>query len=1251
MAKRQRRRDDVDGANGATADTGASTDADSTAGATAAVEQTNGNGKTASNGKLSEIPDEEEEQEEDEDDDDDEDEDADEDGDEPQRQQQQQQQEKPQVRSSKRQRLTSHDLQVARETAELFKSNIFKLEIDELIKELKLKDSHCLLIEKVLHKLHNIIQLVPDSEPLAFDDAVAYFGSSNVSIPFPDPKPSSLNYNLQYSAPDDVSLIGSFGLKTAVQQKNGMSVDVCLTMQKSLVQPKDYLNYRILYKQAFYLAYLTHHLSILAPQHNLPIKFKYDYHNGNKLCPSLVISSDPDSSSSKKDLLFNKTNFSIRILVGLPFGTFESKKLLPDRNCIRIQNSSISSIDELPPTPLYNASILSSTTYSYYLRYLYTTKKSTESFKDAAALGKLWLSQRGFSSNINEGGFGHFEFDILMAALLQGGGTSSNKILLHGYSSYQLFKGTIRYIATQDICDDGYLSFSSLIDENKSVYKKSGFNIPTIFDKNTKINLLWKMSKSSYSILKKYAIETMDLLNDVVKDRFNQIFLINNTNSYLKYDSVVSLPYSKLIELNEDKFGSLEKISFVTLENYLCNKIYKILLQALDDRVFQIDVHLSRNTQPWSIHKRKPSTNSNNSLHLIIGLFLNPSESDKRVTKGPLHTEKELGEKFVSFWGDKAQVRRYKDTTVQWSCLWDVSPTDSVVLTIVKYVLDRHLSNSANESHVLSNDIIVNSSKFTSLLPSPLVPHSSNSQPLILPQHFISLKASFDELVKDLMSLDLTLRVRSVLPTSPSLRNTSLLLPVPFATGNPDFYNECVLQFESSSRWPDEINALEDTKTAFLLKVCNELLEKYSDDYLDAYIVKDKTSIPYNPNISVLKVLKRDGYGFSIRVITENDEFLYLRAIQSASKATSGPSQLSSVELSYIRFMQKYINAVKHHRSISILATHFPYYSATVRLFKLWLDSQMILNHIPEEVVELIVLQSFVDPAPYGIPGSVMAGFLRVLSFLSTWNWREEPLILDLSREFNSNYETNPNKESYVDKISDRLDLTTFQTINQSFVKLRESDPQGVKVPYFIGTKEDISGKVWTRGISLVIASRLTSLSRVVLDVLSKNDQNGVEISDNFIKLIFTAALKDYDVVIKLDSSKLNLKKLRRLSGVLPTNIKFKNLVEPLTKYEGPDKSSDPVLNYYKDLISRYGEVVVWSVRKFGGLVDSTSDRVITGLIVPGNQSRKFRVGIGYPVQPIDGDGKDLVKLDVEDVLKNCAVLGAEMINSVEQKK
>ncbi|GME91876.1 unnamed protein product [Ambrosiozyma monospora] len=344
---------------------------------------------------------------------------------------------------------------------------------------------------------------------------------------------------------------------------------------------------------------------------------------------------------------------SIRLIVGFEIGLFESKKLLPDRNCIRVQTKNDS--DPLPPTPLYNASLLSSTAYKYYLENLVTARKSAEAFRDAAMLGKLWLKQKGFSSHFNEGGFGHFEFATLMAALLEGGGENGNKILLHGFSSYQLFKGTIKYLATQDLCNDGYLSFSFSLDKF-AAYKKNGFKVPTIFDKYTKINILWKMSASSYELLKKYAVETLHLLNDVVQDRFKPIFIQKSDENLLKYDSLVQIP---LNSIDEEGFGALEKISFLSFENFICSKIYRILSKALDGRATQIHISISKKDRPWSINKRKPSSSESHDALINIGLFLDSSRCEKKVTKGPLHSEKEAGEKFASFWGTKAQLRNY----------------------------------------------------------------------------------------------------------------------------------------------------------------------------------------------------------------------------------------------------------------------------------------------------------------------------------------------------------------------------------------------------------------------------------------------------------------------------------------------------------------------------------------------------------------------------------------------------------------
>ena len=267
---------------------------------------------------------------------------------------------KPSSRKGKAQ-LTAQDIQVARETAELFKSNIFKLQIDELMKEVKVKKSHEEVMEKVLHRLHDLIKEIPSAENLSLEEAEGLFSHKRVAIPFPDPKPTNVKYSFSYGPPEDLSLVGSYGLKTGISQ--GLSIDVALTMPRSLFQPKDYLNYRALHKRAFYLAYLADHLIPLTKKNNLPVKITYSYFNDDVLCPILHIESI--QTENPDDLIFFKTKYKINLIPAFPFTVFDSKKLLPDKNCIRIQSDS----KEMPPTPFYNSSILAQSSYDYYLKF------------------------------------------------------------------------------------------------------------------------------------------------------------------------------------------------------------------------------------------------------------------------------------------------------------------------------------------------------------------------------------------------------------------------------------------------------------------------------------------------------------------------------------------------------------------------------------------------------------------------------------------------------------------------------------------------------------------------------------------------------------------------------------------------------------------------------------------------------------------------------------------------------------------
>lgn len=1108
------------------------------------------------------------------------------------------------VSKKQKKQLTAQDVQIARETAELFKSNIFKLQIDELVGEVKIKEPHVARIEKVLHRLHGCILQIPPIENLSLEEAEAHFNPKKLVIPFPDPKPTKVNYKFAYLAPEDVSLVGSFGLKTGIALGEGLSIDISLTMPKELFLPKDYLNYRALYKRSFYLAYLAENLVPLSKKNNLPVKISYFYLNDDVLCPVLKLESI--KTDNEEDLSFHKTKFTINLIVALPFGVFDSKKLLPDRNCVRVQSDS----EELPPTPYYNSSIVSMTTYDYYLKYLYTNKKAAEAFKDACTLGRLWLQQRGFGSSLNKGGFGHFEFAILLGALLNGGGLNGNKILLHGFSSYQLFKGAIKYLATMDL-SSGYLSFSSEIGEGTtSKYKPdAGFNTPTIFDKNVKLNILWKMTNSSYNALRLQAITTSDLLNDVVHDRFDAILLQKTSFNCMKYDLVYEL---NVPEDLYDSFGALEKISFITFDNYVKHKLYLILKNALGERINSLEITNDKIVNLFPLTRRKPTTQ--HSPKYTIGIELNHDECDKAVTKGPNDTDEEQAAKFRAFWGSKASLRRFKDGTIQHCVVWNVENNEPIVSSIIHHALNS-LFHPLISQHLTCNIL-----QFNSKLPTPLTASAAN-QGVTSTGNFTFLKNSFEEMCKVFYHLDLPLGVKSILPASAALRNTSLLQPVPFAVSNPDFWNDVVLQFETSTRWPDEIKALEKTKSAFLLRISDSLNKEST---YRSFLTKD-TTIPFNEDVTLLNVLTPGGYGFRIRVLSERDEILYLRAVSNAG------TQKALVQNVYLKFNQRYLGAVKHSRTISILSNHFPYYSPTVRLFKLWLDSHVLLRNFSDELVELIALKPFVDSAPYTVPNSVEKGFFQVLNFIATWNWKDDALILDLVKRADTTADELDNK------LSDKLTIKAYQVIQSNFDLIRKSDPSGIKTQFFVGSRDDPSGILWSNELTLPIASRLTALARAAMQLVKHDGVN-----KSTVDLFFTPALNDFDFYIKVRNSDLT-----KSSGILRAG-EYKNLSGNNTSFPADIASKYDLTSMLVDeLNKKFGSVIIFSTRKCPGLYESN---VISGVFVPSAMAKKkFRVSLGVDVKPT-GENDEVV-MDKRDIFDQITLLGGDLIKSIKFRK
>ena len=95
---------------------------------------------------------------------------------------------------------------------------------------------------------------------------------------------------------------------------------------------------------------------------------------------------------------------------------------------------------------------------------------------------------------MDKGGLGHFEWAVLMALLLQSGGIDGHSLLSSGYSSYQLFKAMLQFIASRDLITSPL--FIGIVDQ-----KMTKGDVPIVFDGDRSLNVVFKMTQWSYKLV------------------------------------------------------------------------------------------------------------------------------------------------------------------------------------------------------------------------------------------------------------------------------------------------------------------------------------------------------------------------------------------------------------------------------------------------------------------------------------------------------------------------------------------------------------------------------------------------------------------------------------------------------------------------------------------------------------------------------------------------------------------------------
>ena len=202
----------------------------------------------------------------------------------------------------------------------------------------------------------------------------------------------------------------------------------------------------------------------------------------------------------------------------------------------------------------------------------------------------------------------------------------------------------------------------------------------------------------------------------------------------------------------------------------------------------------------------------------MVGIHLDPHLSSTVVYRGPSPKEEEAVREWDRLWGEVSETRRFKDGAIVHAVVWTVTPQQrhTVPLQAARHILRRHLA-------VDPASIACNLGGLDDALAAPGsgISHTSS----------ILIARAYDKVASAIRTLeDLPLAIVSIQPCGASFAHTEEFPPAPAAPGAPPPLGSPLLRFviifESSGKWPDDLEAISALKTAFYLKLAALLESK-----------------------------------------------------------------------------------------------------------------------------------------------------------------------------------------------------------------------------------------------------------------------------------------------------------------------------------------------------------------------------------------------------------------------------------------
>ncbi|KAJ3076416.1 hypothetical protein HDU98_003279 [Podochytrium sp. JEL0797] len=1093
------------------------------------------------------------------------------------------------------------EIQALKETTDLFQSNLFRLQIEELVKEVSLDYAKTGNIDKALHGIKTVLDSCKDLKELELLPAIVSLKKQGIKIPFPSiPDPNSTKYKFAFKTPEKVFIAGSYLVKTVTKSKSGINVDVAVQMPSSIFTEKDHINNRYFNKRAYYLAVIAAALRKNPQFENL----SFELFNNDPRRPVIVITSATEDKATGFGHLGGPGGVKIRIIPVIATDLFPVHKLAPGRNNNRpVASGDDAAVANLPPTPRYNSSILMDTTLISHLNALHKQAASCPAFRDAVALGKVWLKQRGLEQ------FGGFLWSLLIVYLMGEGNKvnkSSGVFLRESCSSYQIMKLTIEFLANHNFADEPLFMTPDGLPIDHPDFSAKSFTQQfdcVIVDSTGRINLAAFVNASTLNHLQFEAKASLELFTDLGSDRFDSLFLKNLTEPIGYYDLIVR------IDKIPSAFASYKdniELDFPSKRQFFAHFVTRLLKLGIKNRTHLIkvsDVNPQTTATSWEINEPVPEDDEESAV--FIGLVLNPETASELVEQGPASGEDPKAiENFRRLWGTRSSLRRFNDGSIVESVVW---PTDGtaegkVLITgqMASYLVGRHVS-------VPESDISFWGGQFIDFLKE----FGGDDAKAAMEKRkgtFLDATEAFNAFAKAIKALEgIPLDVTGVSPCASGLRSSSVFIPQPSIAGvettrlTPILKDqlEVLIDFETSNKWPDTIPSIQHMKLAFYIKMAEIIAQAIPGSL--ATVTK-----PDLPDLTsgFLNIRMPSGYSFRARLRTGMELPLVALSLKDALATEDYPT-ITAATARFHAVDRVYRSLASHSHRFQNVHYRFTQLSTTVRLVKRWLGAHWLANHFSEEAIEILVTKVFVDHAPYpSAPACAFTGFMRVLELLCKFDFAAGPVVVEFEK---GQLTTEKRSEIAALFAGAEGEEGDEQQENGAAASKR-------KAVLCLATSDDLAGTFWTEaGPSLMVLKRVKQLAKASLKILKEGVALG---DDEDVAKIFVTPTDGYDYVIHLDASKLSTyhENLGYEDSLLPkSKSKFKNLVskdkDPLQRFL---EEFNPVENYIQDLQKAFGDIMSFFYDVNGG--DRIGVLVNKKVVLP---QQVFKVNIPYCVKPL----------------------------------